>query len=206
MVSVLIINDFSLAREAYVKLLESESDFTVAGQSDCSDESIQAYRKARPDVVLLDLSLPNIDVVSVAQKILHQNPSAKILAISAMDHEAVIRRIKKAGIRGFISKHATAREVAEALRKVATGEEVFPSADSIRKHLSPMEILTPREFEVFRHLASGLTVPQIAALLQSSPKTVGVHQTRIMKKLGTVNTAQLAHIALSSGVINVKSA
>lgn len=204
---ILMIEHQPVVREGFRRLVESEGEFTVIAEAEAGRDGYAAYFRAMPDVVVIELSLPDVDGLEISRRILQEDPRAKILAFNSDDSELLIRRVREVGIKGFVNKRSNAQHILEALKVVVGGGTSFGGA-SARKPSSLMgwgiDLLTPREFEVFRRLAEGHSVRTIADLLDSCPKTVGVHQTRIMKKLGVSNVAQLAHLALSSGVIRLQ--
>ncbi|MBS1212293.1 MAG: regulatory protein LuxR, partial [Proteobacteria bacterium] len=191
------------------RLLERESAFSLVAEAESGRDGYAAYFRCLPDIVVMELSLPDIDGLEISRRILNEDPQARILAFDAQDTELLVSRAKEIGIKGFVNKRSSAQRIGEALRVVSSGGSYFSdveaSTSKSRQFLGwGLDLLTPREFEIFRRLAEGHSVHSIAELLDSCTKTVGVHQTRIMKKLGTSNAAQLAHLALSAGVIKLQ--
>lgn len=207
MIRLLLIDHHPVIRDGLKRFIEQNSEFVVVGEADSGHAGYQAFLDTHPDAVVLEFSLPDIGGLEVARKIVQRNPNAKILIFSAHENEMLIRRAQDVGVRGFIGKRKSAAEVIAAIRTVAHGGMYFADSPPVRTGALGwgLQLLTPREFEVFRHLAEGRTVMEIAKLLNSSPKTVGVHQTRILKKLGVNNSAQLAHLALGSDVIGLQA-
>jgi DNA-binding NarL/FixJ family response regulator len=206
MIQILLIEQHPVVREGFRRFLENDREFEMCAEADSGLEGFLSYKRVRPDVVVMELALPDLDGFEVARRILKLDPDAKILAFNKLDNDLLIHRARDLGFKGFITKLCDSRRVLQALRTIATGGSHFSSRTT--EKAAPLlgwglDQLTPREFDVFRHLAEGHSVATIAELLESCPKTVGVHQTRIMKKLGLRNTAQLAHLALGSGVINL---
>jgi two-component system invasion response regulator UvrY len=204
---ILMIEHQPVVREGFRRLVEQSGEFALVAEAEAGRDGYAAYFRALPDLVVMELCLPDIDGLEISRRILQEDPRAKILAFNSDDCEMIVRRVKEVGIKGFVNKRASAQVILEGLNAVVKGESFFSSAP-VRKPNQLMgwgiDLLTPREFEVFRRLAEGHSVRAIANLLDSCPKTVGVHQTRIMKKLGVSNAAQLAHLALSSGVIKLQ--
>jgi len=207
MIRLLLIDHHPVVRDGLKRFLELASDFTVVGEADSGHTGYQLFLDTNPDVVVLELALPDIGGLEVARKMLQRTPDARILMFSSHENEMLIRRAQDLGVRGFIGKRKSARDVLAAIRTLAHGGLYFADAPPMPVGSLGwgLQLLTPREFEVFRHLAEGRTVIGIAKLLNSSPKTVGVHQTRILKKLGVTNSAQLAHLALGSDVIALQA-
>lgn len=207
MIRLLLIDHHPVVRDGLARSIEQSADFTVVSEADNGYAGYQAYLEGGADVVIMELSLPDIGGLEVARKILQRNPDARILIFSAHENEMLIRRAQDIGVKGFVGKKRKVAEVLAAARILADGGVYFsdtPPAQTGKLGWG-LQLLTPREFEVFRHLAEGRTVISIAKLLNSSPKTVGVHQTRILKKLGVTNSAQLAHLALGSDVIGLQA-
>ena len=208
MIKLLLIDHQPVVREGFRRYLDQDNGrFVLTAEADSGREGYLAFIRSRPDIVVMELSLPDIDGLEVARKILQHNPSAKILAFNAQDNDLLLRRARDLGIKGFINKRSGGKRIMDALNEIVAGGSYFREITSAK--VNPLlgwgiDLLTPREFEVFRHLAEGHSVSSIAQLLDSCSKTVGVHQTRIMKKLGVSNSAQLAHLALSSGIINLQ--
>lgn len=207
MIRLLLIDHHPVVRDGLTRAIEQSSDFALAGEADAGYTGYQAYLDCEADVIIMEISLPDIGGLEVARKILQRNPNASILIFSAHENEMLIQRAKDIGVRGFVGKKRKVAEVLAAVRMLADGGSYFidPPPVPSGKLGWGLQLLTPREFEVFRHLAEGRTVIAIAKLLNSSPKTVGVHQTRILKKLGVTNSAQLAHLALGSDVIGLQA-
>lgn len=204
MITLLLIDDHPVVRMGYRRLLEQASEITVIAEAETGREGYRAYIDHQPDIVVVDLALPDIGGLEVTRKIIQRDPAAKILVFSAHENEMLARRARETGAKGFIGKRNGVKRMAQAVLAIAQGSEFFDEKLLPESKASGLDVLTPREFEVFRHLAEGRTVSDIAKLLNSSPKTVGVHQTRIMKKLSVANSAQLAHLALSHNLISLQ--
>jgi len=161
------------------------------------------YAEKRPDVVVMDINMPHVNGVEAARRIVDSDPDARILVFTMYDNPAMMAQAMEAGVLGYLTKRSPVDVLTVAIRKVAAGKvaidpdlaaTLIPQRRGCVK--DAVAKLTPRESEVFRLLAEGRSVGEIALLLGISNKTVGVHQTRIMHKLGTRNTAQLVHLAI----------
>ncbi|QSA95579.1 response regulator transcription factor [Methylococcus sp. EFPC2] len=207
MIRLLLIDHHPVVRDGLTCSAKQSSDFVVVGEADNGYTGYQSYLDCNADVVIMEMSLPDIGGLEVARKILQRSPDARILIFSAHENEMLIQRARDIGVRGFVGKRRKVAEILAAARIVADGGSYFIDSPPVQsgKLGWGLQLLTPREFEVFRHLAEGRTVIAIAKLLNSSPKTVGVHQTRILKKLGVTNSAQLAHLALGGDVIGLQA-
>lgn len=208
MITVLLVDDHPVVRSGYRRLLEQAPDITVLSEAADGEEAYAAYLKHQPDVVVMDLALPGISGLEAARRILKRDSRARILMFSAYESEVLVERARETGVKGYIGKRSAANSIVEATRIVVSGDFYFDkqlkrTASSQIFRQNPVELLTPREFEVFCHLAQGHSVAEIAELLHTSPKTVSVHQTHLMRKLGLANVVQLTHLALRRGLITL---
>jgi two-component system invasion response regulator UvrY len=208
-ITVLLADDHEVVRAGYRRLLESTGDIEVVGEAASGEQAYAQFVEQRPDVVVMDLTMPGVGGLDAARRILARDRDARILVFSVHENELFLNRALDQGVLGYISKRSASRVMLEAVRQVAAGEafiggEMQPflikrraSADS-----RLVDELSPREFEVFRLRAEGLSVNAIAKLLNVSPKTVGHHNTSLKQKLGGVNDAELTRMAIRLGVIN----
>jgi two-component system invasion response regulator UvrY len=207
-ITILLVDDHPVVREGYRRLFEQTPDIRVIAEAGNGESGYHAYVRHQPDVVVMDLSMPGMGGLEVVRRLLARDRAAKVLVFSAHENEVFRQRASEAGALGYISKRAAAKVMVEAVRKIAQGERFFsPFCQAEASSPKPesqdlIDKLTPREFEVFRHLAEGRTVAEIAELLHASHKTVGVHQTHIMKKLGLSNAAQLTRLAIRHGLVD----
>ncbi len=180
----------------------------MIAEATSGEEAYSLYLEHRPTVVVMDLSMPGIGGLDASRRILTRDRDARILVFSVHENEVFLNRALDQGILGYISKRSASRVMVEAVRKVAAGDpfigqEMLPflvkrkaSADS-----QLVNGLSPREFEVFRLRAEGMSVNDISELLNVSPKTIGHHNTNLKQKLGAVNDAELTRLAIRLGVI-----
>jgi len=209
MIRVHLVDDHMLVRDGIRGLLERHPGMCVVAMSSCGEEAYSDYFEHHPDVMLLDVTMPGESGLSVLKRILLRDSEARILMLSMLDDEVVALKAIEMGAHGYLSKGVPAGVLYDAVSKVAAGE-MFIEANiaqrmallNARKGTSAIEVLSDREFEVFRLLAQGKGVSDIANTLHLSPKTVGAHRTRIMEKLACNNVAELARIAIRQGVIN----
>jgi two-component system invasion response regulator UvrY len=207
-IKVLLVDDHEVVRAGYRRLFESTADIEVVAEATNGEEAYALYLEHRPTVVVMDLTMPGIGGLDASRRILTRDRDARILVFSVHENEVFLNRALDQGILGYISKRSASRVMVEAVRQVAGGEpfigqEMMPflvkrkaSADS-----QLVEALSPREFEVFRLRAEGLSVHAIAELLNVSPKTVGHHNTSVKQKLGAANDAELTRLAIRLGVV-----
>lgn len=203
MIKLLLIEDHPVVREGYGRLLQQAPEIGIIAESATGQEGYLFFIQHRPDVVVIDLVLPDIGGLEVSRKILQRDAAAKILVFTGYENAMLARRARSIGVKGFLGKRNGAQQILEAVHVIARGASYFDDNVPCCIDSPGLDVLTPREFEVFRHLAEGRTISDIAKLLSSSPKTVGVHQTRIMKKLGVANVVQLVHLALSHNLISI---
>ena len=208
MITVLLADDHEVVRAGYRRLFESTDDIEVVAEATNGEEAYQLYLEYSPTVVVMDLTMPGIGGLDASRRILGRDNSARILVFSVHENEVFLDRAMDLGILGYISKRNASRVMIEAIRCVARGEpfigqEMMPHLVQRRQSEDGERIagLSPREFEVFRLLADGKSVNEIADLLFVSPKTIGHHYTSVKQKLGAANSAELTRLAIRIGII-----
>jgi len=197
-----------MVRMGFKQLLQSVPDIEVTVEAETGEEAYQAYRKFRPHVVIMDISMPGMGGLAAARHILEYDPKAKIMMLSMHDSKTFVARAIKLGVKGYLTKRADPDELIKAVRKIDRGKPYIEptiaheiAMSNITGELDILDILSAREFEVFTALADGSSVNDISGLLHLSPKTVGVHRTNIMKKLGADNLSDITRLAIRHGVI-----
>jgi two-component system invasion response regulator UvrY len=208
-IRVLLVDDHEVVRSGYRRLLESTEDILVIAEATNGEEAYSQYLEHQPTVVVMDLSMAGIGGLDASRRILARDAAARILVFSVHENEVFLNRALDQGVLGYISKRSASRVMVEAVRQVAAGElfigqEMMPYLVKRRASAENESIngLSPREFEVFRMRAEGLSVNDIAQLLNVSPKTIGHHNTHLKQKLGAVNDAELTRLAIRLGVIS----
>lgn len=204
---VLLVDDHPVVRDGYRRLLESTPDIRVEAEASSGEKAYELYFNTQPDVLIIDLSLPGISGIEAIRRIRLRDPNANILVFSMHDSPLMVKRSLEAGAAGFLPKSSAATEMVDAVRVIAQGR-TFLGPNLIQDLVTtnvgaddPLQDLTPREFQIFLRLAEGEVVTEIAELLHISPKTVGVHQTNIMKKLQLRNVSELTRLAIRCGVV-----
>ncbi|MCX4190796.1 response regulator [Methylophaga sp. OBS3] len=206
---VLLVDDHELVRAGFRRLLEDGEKFEVICESGSGEQAVQDFGKHHPDVVVMDISMPGIGGVGAIERIIAREPKAKILVLSVHEDSVFTTRAMQAGALGFIPKRSAPEEMLKAVELVAQGRTCI--APEIAQQIAmqkltgsenPLDVLSQREFEVFRLLAEGRTVNDIADILSLSPKTVGTHHTNIKQKLNVSNSAELARLAIRSGLLD----
>lgn len=206
-IKVMLIDDHPVVRDGYARLLENTPDIRVVAEANDGETGCELYAMCEPDVVVLDLSMPGIGGLEALRRIRAKDPAARVLVFTMHDSETLILRAMEAGAAGYLTKQSGVGQMVEAVRQVAQGKLYIDPKyvpDLVRQRIKPADpllTLSPREFQLFQLLAEGHSVTEIADILSISPKTVGVHHTNIMKKLGIHNTAQLARLAIRHGII-----
>ena len=210
MIRVLLVDDHALVRMGFRMLLTSSPGeaVEVVGEAGSGEQACQDYARLRPDVVVMDLSMPGMGGLEAVRRLLAQDPKAKVLALSAHEDTAHPRRVLRAGALGYLAKRSAPEALLAAVGAVARGEHYVDAQTAqalavaqIEGEASPAERLSEREFSVFIQLARGMSVAQIADNLKLSPSTVGTHLYHVKQKLGASNQSELTLVALRWGLI-----
>jgi len=207
--TVLLVDDHELVRAGFRRLLEDGEQFIVIAEAGSGEQAVQEYVKLQPQVVVMDISMPGIGGIGAIERIIARDSSAKILVLSVHEDSVFTTRAMQAGALGFIPKRSAPEEMIKAVEQVAQGKTCIDPAiaqqiamQKLTGSESILDVLSQREFEVFRLLAEGKTVNDIAEILSLSPKTVGTHHTNVKQKLDVSNSAELARLAIRSGLID----
>jgi two-component system invasion response regulator UvrY len=204
-INVLLVDDHPVVRDGYRRLLENQEDIRVVAEAANGEEACELYGSRKVDLVVLDLNMPGIGGHETIRRLRAKDPGARILVFSMHENPIVIDRVMSAGAAGYLSKNSVAEKMVAAVRTIVNDGSLTPRNDSTspveQEEAGPLYALTKREFQIFRMLAEGQAVADVAETLSISPKTVGVHQTNIMRKLELRNPAELTLLAIRSGVI-----
>lgn len=211
-IRVLLADDHALVRQGFRRILEDESDIEVVGEAGGGAEAIELDKQLEPDVVVLDLAMPEINGLHAAIEILRRTPSRRILMLSMYSDEQYVRNALEIGVSGYILKNALENDLTRAVRALAAGGQFLSpdlSAVAIRRlrgepeaEPDPFARLSERELQVLRLIALGRTGKEIAALLGLSANTVAVHRANIMNTLGVHKAAELTLIAVKKGLVH----
>lgn len=204
-ISVLLVDDHSLVRRGFRRMLEDEPDINVVGEASDGEEAIKLARALRPNVVVMDCALPGINGLQATRKILQVLPKTLVLMLSMHTEETWVRQALEAGARGYVLKNAMDLELGSAIRRIMNGETVVDGQLLRQENLKgePNDGLTPREVEILQLICDGKSNKEIASQLDLSANTVAVHRANIMDALGIHKTAELVVYAIRNGLVNI---
>ena len=208
-INVLLVDDHAVVRMGFKMLLESDADIKVIAEADSGENGVKMYMEHKPDVVVMDITMPGIGGLEATDRIMAKDSSARILVLSAHEDSVHPKRVLNAGAMGYLTKRSAAEELIKAIRIVASRKMYLEASiaqqmaiQQLNGEKNPVDVLSDREFEVFMALAKGETTNQIAEILSLSPRTVGTHLYNIKQKLNAGNSAEIALIAMRSGLID----
>jgi len=207
MIRVMLVDDHALVRMGF-RMLLADAEVDVVAEADTGEQACADYARVRPDVVVMDLSMPGMGGLEAVRRLIAQDPKARILALSAHEDTAHPRRVLRAGALGYLAKRSAPEALIAAVTAVAANRPYVDAHTAqalavaeVRGETSPADTLSEREFSVFVQLARGLSVAQIADNLKLSPSTVGTHLFHVKQKLGASNQSELTLVALHWGLI-----
>jgi DNA-binding NarL/FixJ family response regulator len=204
-ISVLLVDDHSLVRRGFRRMLEDEADIRVVGEASDGEEAVKLARSLKPQVIVMDCALPGINGLQATRKILQLLPDTLVLMLSMHTEETWVRQAIDAGARGYVLKNAMDLELSSAIRRMVKGETVLDGQLSKQQALKGERNagLTPREVEILQFICDGKSNKEIANQLELSANTVAVHRANIMDALGIHKTAELVVYAIRNGLVNV---
>ena len=206
--NVLLVDDHSVVRMGFKMLIDSEKDMQVIAEAGTGEDGIIKFQEIKPDVIVMDITMPGIGGLEAIERIIAKDKNAKILVLSAHEDSVHPKRVLSAGAIGYLTKRSAAEELINAIRTVGSGKKYIES--SVAQQLAitqlsgendPTEVLSDREFEVFISLAKGKSTNEIADTMCLSPRTVGTHLYNIKQKLNANNSAEIALIAIRCGLL-----
>jgi len=210
MIKVLLADDHSIVREGLRRIVEESEDMVVVAEASDGREAIHQIRESRPDVAVIDISMPEIDGLEVLQQLQPEYPELPILILTMHEEQQYVVRAIEAGARGYITKKSAPEQLVNAIRKVYAGSlyisEEAAEALALRvakgtSGQSPLDLLSTRELQVLRRLALGHTNREIAENYNISIKTVDTYRLRLLKKLNLRNNAELSRFAIQNRLI-----
>src|SRR3984885_6148996 len=203
--TILLVDDHSLVRRGFRRMLEDEPDMEVVGEAGDGEEAIRLATQLKPRVIVMDCALPKINGLDATRQILEDLPETAVLMLSMHSESTWVRQAIEAGAKGYILKNAMNLELGPAVRRVAGGETIFdpqveqPSTLKGERNTG----LTPRELQVLQMVVEGKSNKEIATELDLSANTVAVHRANIMNALGIHKTAELVVYAIRAGLVDV---
>jgi two-component system invasion response regulator UvrY len=209
MIRVLIADDHAIVREGLKQIVAQTLDINVVGEATNAGDVVPKVRALKPDLLLLDISMPGRSGLDVLIEMRKEHPEVPVLILSLHSEDQYAVRTLKAGAAGYLTKESAPDQLIAAIRKASSGGKYMSSdlAERLALHLvsdkgaSPHEILSNREFQVFRMIAMGKTVTEIAYELSLSVKTISTNRTRILEKMEMKNNAEITQYALQHSLI-----
>ncbi len=220
MLRILIADDHEVARRGIRAMLESHAGWEVCGEAKDGREAVELASKEKPDLILLDIGMPNLNGLEAARQILAVAPDIAILILTMHDSDQVVREVLRAGARGFLLKSDAGRDLVAAVEALQLQRTFFTTRVSqmvldgfldrdnrldgtVRNQEDFDDVLTGREREVIQLLAEGKTSKEVAVTLNLSVKTAETHRTNLMRKLGLHSVADLTRYAVRNGIVQV---
>jgi len=203
---ILIVDDHAMIRDGIRSLLSKNKELVVAGEAENGNDAVTKYKSLEPDLLIMDISMPDMNGMDAAQQILKDNPDARIIILSMYDDEDYISRCMETGVKGYVVKNETGSELDYAVKTVLKGQNYFSSqvqqvifkkySNNVtkKKEKEPDLKLTSREVEIVKLISEGLTSNQMADSLFISPRTVETHRANLMKKTGAKNSIELVKL------------
>jgi DNA-binding NarL/FixJ family response regulator len=203
--SILLVDDHSLVRTGFRRIIEDEPDLTVVGEAASGEEAVRMAKELKPEVIVMDCALQGMSGLAATRAILEESPSIAVLVLSMHSEETLVRQAFDAGARGYILKNAVDVDLVSAIRRVAAGETVLAAELSRAATLKGERpsALTARELEILQLIVDGKSNKEIADDLGLSANTVAVHRANIMDALGIHKTAELVVYAIRNGLVNI---
>lgn len=212
MIRTLVVDDHTMVRAGLCRLLDNESDIQVVGQSGSGREAVQLCREHKPDVVVLDYSLPDLDGLETTRQIVALGLGVRVLILTMYANEEYATRVIRAGASGFIVKVASTDELLAAIRKVSQ-KGVYVSPSIMEKMVGrmgqpkedvPEAVLSDREMQVLIQLARGATSREVSKALSLSLSTIETYRSRILEKLNLRNNSDMTRFAIRRGLIDIE--
>jgi DNA-binding NarL/FixJ family response regulator len=211
-IRVVLVDDHALVRQGFRRILEDDPELTVVGEASNGTDAIALVKKTDPDVVVMDMAMPEMSGLHATMEIIKQRPGTKVLILSMYSDEQYVRNALDAGAKGYILKSAIENDLTRAVKAVAAGEQYLApelsslliraiQTGSFEKASDPYDRLTQREKQVLQLIAHGKSNKEIAVILDLSVNTVAVHRANLMSALGVHKTAELVLFAVKKGLV-----
>lgn len=208
-IKILVADDHDLVRTGITRMLSDDPLIEVVSEASCGESAVQNTRRLKPDVVLLDVNMPNIGGIEATRRIKQIDENIKVLAVSSLTSEPYPTMLLKAGVNGYITKGTPIDEMIRAIKKVYEGGKYFSHevAEQLAQSVldnkqNPLDTLSEREKQVLMMVVNCQSVQQIADTLFVSTKTVNTYRYRIFEKLGVDSDVKLTHLAIRHGLID----
>ena len=208
-IRILLADDHRLVRQGFRLILLSQDDMEVVGETGNGREAVELAASLKPDVVVMDVTMPELNGIEATRRIREFSPHIRVLALSVHRDSVYVREIIRAGAEGYLLKESADTDLLAAVRAVAVGHSYLSPEVSgailndYRRHATnPLDLLTSREREVLQHIAEGRTNKEIATNLNLSVYTVDGHRTRIMDKLNLHSVGELVRFAVRNGIVD----
>ena len=210
-IRILLADDHKLIKDGLCALIAGEKDMEVVAEAETGRDAVALVKQHVPDIVVMDINMPDLNGIDATRMILQDNPDVKIIALSIHSTSRFVKEMLKAGVSGYLVKHCAYEELAQAIRTVVKNKPYLCSqivgtimddylADFPSNNKSAFSILSSREREVLQLVAEGLTSEEIGSRLFISVKTVSSHRRQIMKKLKLTSIAELTKYAIREGL------
>ena len=205
---IILADDHGVVRSGLRRLLELNGKVKVIAEAETGEQAYQLYGELKPDLVVMDISMPGMGGLEAAKRIIKRDPAAKVIILSMHDAVTFASQALKSGVRGYVTKTGASNDLLVAVTEVSQGK-TFLSAEIAQKIAmqaliggdDPVHQLSSREFEVFRLLADGKTIEEAADMLKISQKTVANYSTIVKQKLGVASPAEMVRLAIRHGFI-----
>lgn len=211
--NILIADDHDIIREGIKNVLSKHSLYRVVGEAVDGEDALEKVEKLKPDVLLLDISMPKISGLDIIGQVHRCSPNTKVLIVTLHKANAYIMKALKAGVRGYLSKENTAEDLLPALRKVVDGKIYLSSAvsqflvekvsEKTSQEATKKDLITPREEEILRLVVEGKTAKEIGKTLYISPRTVENYKNTLLKKLGLHKISDMIKYAIKHKIVDI---
>jgi len=204
MISILLVDDHSLLRLGLIEAIETDDNMKVVSDVSSGEEAIEEYIRLEPDVVIMDLRMPEASGAETTETLLKKYPKARVLILSVYEGEEDIWRAVQAGAKGYLTKGADAPALLDAIQSIANDEPYFPARIAQKIKLREKRThLTKREIDVLEHLVLGMSNKEISSALSISGTTVKLHLSNVFEKLGVADRTQAAVAAVQRGILHL---